>query len=450
MKNIIFIIVMILFHTNSFAKILDQAIVIIENDVITQSEFEKKLNFIISQYTISGKTLPQDTDLMQEQVLGQMVNVRLQLNYADRMGLEFKEWMVDKSMENIAKNSGVTLAEFRNKIIEQGIDYNLYRNEVKENLITREIQRRIIADRVRISKKEIDDFIEHKSHIFKENNQYMISSILVSVPETPSADEKLSAKKKIEMILKKFLDGEKFFNLAQNYSDSGNALSGGSLGWRKLSEVPAIFLKEMEGLEKESISGIIETINGFYIFYLEDKKEMANAEIEERKVRHILIKTNAIITDKIAQDKVLALKIRIESGESFPDLARSHSDDTLSAASGGELDWSAPGSFVPEFEDKIDTLPLNEISKPFFTQYGWHILEVLGKRNQDNSDIVMRNMARQFLTSSKADEVIDSWIIELKDDNYIKYISENNNQPNKYGIENKKTGAKKNWAPFSE
>ena len=187
---------MILFHTNSFAKILDQAIVIIENDVITQSEFEKKLNFIISQYTISGKTLPQDTDLMQEQVLGQMVNVRLQLNYADRMGLEFKEWMVDKSMENIAKNSGVTLAEFRNKIIEQGIDYNLYRNEVKENLITREIQRRIIADRVRISKKEIDDFIEHKSHIFKENNQYMISSILVSVPETPSADEKLSAKKK--------------------------------------------------------------------------------------------------------------------------------------------------------------------------------------------------------------------------------------------------------------
>ena len=227
-------------------------------------------------------------------------------------------------------------------------------------------------------------------------------------------------------------------------------MSGGSLGWRKLSEVPAIFLKEMEGLEKESISGIIETINGFYIFYLEDKKEMANAEIEERKVRHILIKTNAIITDKIAQDKVLALKIRIESGESFPDLARSHSDDTLSAASGGELDWSAPGSFVPEFEDKIDTLPLNEISKPFFTQYGWHILEVLGKRNQDNSDIVMRNMARQFLTSSKADEVIDSWIIELKDDNYIKYISENNNQPNKYGIENKKTGAKKNWAPFSE
>ena len=450
MKNIIFIIVTILFHTNSFAKILDQAIVIIENDVITQSEFEKKLGFIISQYTVSGNSLPRDRSAMHEQVLDKMINTRLQLNYAEKMGLEFKEWMVDKSMENIAKNSGITLSEFRNKMIEQGIDYNLYRNEVKENLITREIQRRIVADRVKISKKEIDDFIKHKSHIFKENNQYKISSILISVPETPSADEKLSAKNKIKMIQKKFIDGEKFFNLAQNYSDSGNALSGGSLGWRKISEVPAIFLKEMEGLEKESISGIIETINGFYIFYLEDKKEIANTEIEERKVRHILIKTNAIISDEMAQDKILALKIRIENGESFPELARSHSDDTMSAASGGELEWSGPGSFVPEFEDKIDTLPLNKISKPFFTQYGWHILEVLGKRNQDNSDIVMKNMARKFLTSSRADEVIDSWIIELKDDNYIKYISENRDQLNNYVTENEKIDTQKDWSPFSE
>tara|TARA_B100000795_G_scaffold251275_1_gene220008 strand:+ start:2304 stop:3656 length:1353 start_codon:yes stop_codon:yes gene_type:complete len=450
MKNIIFIIVTILFHTNSFAKILDQAIVIIENDVITQSEFEKKLTFIISQYTISGKSLPSDRGTMHEQILGQMVNTRLQLNYAEKMGLEFKEWMVDKSMENIAKNNGTTLSEFRNKMIEKGIDYNMYRNEVKENLITREIQRRIVADRVKISKKEIDDFIEHKSHIFKENNQYKISSILISIPETPSADEKLSAKNKITMIQKKFIDGEKFFNLAQNYSDSGNALSGGSLGWRKISEVPAIFLKEMEGLEKENISGIIETINGFYIFYLEDKKEMANTEIEERKVRHILIKTNAIISGEMAQDKILALKIRIENGESFSELARSHSDDTMSAASGGELEWSGPGSFVPEFEDKIDTLPLNKISKPFFTQFGWHILEVLGKRNQDNSVIVMKNMARKFLTSSRADEVIDSWIIELKDDNYIKYLSEDRDQINNYVTKKKKIGTQKSWSPFSE
>jgi len=447
MKNIIFIIVIILFHTNSFAKILDQAIVIIENDVITQSEFEAKLNFLINQYEMSGTPLPRDMGAMREQLLEQMVSIRLQLTYAARMGLELKEWMVDKSMENIAKNSGVSLAEFRDQMLESGVDYKLYRSQVKENLFTREIQRRIVADRVRISKKEIDDFVEHKSHVFKENNQYKISSILVSLSETPSVDEKLLAKNKIKMIQEKFLDGEKFFNLAQNYSDSGNALSGGSLGWRKISEVPAIFLKEMEGLEKDSISGIIETINGFYIFYLEDKKETTNTQIEERQVRHILIKTNAIITDKIAQDKILALKIRIENGEPFANLARSHSDDTISAASGGKLEWSSPGSFVPEFEDKIDTLPLNKISEPFFTQYGWHILEVLGKRNQDNSDIVMKSMARKYLTSSRADEVIDSWIIELKDDNYIKYLSENKDQPN-FAIENKKIDIRKTWDPF--
>ena len=447
MKNIIFIIVVISFHTNSFAKILDQAIVIIENDVITQSEFERKLNYVISRYKVSGNPLPEDTSAMQEQVLAQMVNVRLQLHYAERIGLELQEWMVDKAMENIAKNSGVSLSEFREKIMKQGIDYDLYRNEVKEDLFTREIQRRIVAERVKISTTEIDNFIKHKSHIFKENNQYKISSILISLSETPTKDEKLLAKNKIKMIQKKLLDGEKFFNLAQNYSDSGNALSGGSLGWRKMSEVPAIFLKEMEGLKKDSISGIIETINGFYIFYLEDKKETTNTQIEERKVRHILIKTNAIITDKKAQDNILAIKIRIENGEPFSDLAQSHSDDTMSAASGGELEWAGPGSFVPEFEDKIDTLPLNKISEPFFTQFGWHILEVLGKRNQDNSDIVMKNMARKHLTSSRADEVIDSWIIELKDDNYIKYISENKDQPN-FAIENKKIDIRKTWDPF--
>ena len=158
-----------LFHTNSFAKILDQAIVIIENDVITQSEFERKLNFVISQYKVSGNPLPKDTSAMQEQVLAQMVNIRLQLNYAERMGLELKEWMVDKSMENIAKNSGISLSEFRDKIMEEGVDYNLYRDEVKENLFTREIQRRVVAERVKISTKEIDNFIKHKSHIFKEN-----------------------------------------------------------------------------------------------------------------------------------------------------------------------------------------------------------------------------------------------------------------------------------------
>ena len=200
MKNIIFIIVIILFHTNSFAKILDQAIVIIENDVITQSEFEAKLNFLINQYEMSGTPLPRDMGAMREQLLEQMVSIRLQLTYAARMGLELKEWMVDKSMENIAKNSGVSLAEFRDQMLESGVDYKLYRSQVKENLFTREIQRRIVADRVRISKKEIDDFVEHKSHVFKENNQDKISSILVSLSETPSVDEKLLAKNKIKMI----------------------------------------------------------------------------------------------------------------------------------------------------------------------------------------------------------------------------------------------------------
>jgi len=450
MKNIT-LIILILFSTGSFAKILDQAIVIIENDVITQAEYQNRLKFVIDQYRLTGNPLPNDLDAFRQQILDQMIITRLQMHYAQNNGLIVKEWMVDKAMENMAQKSKVTLSEFREEMIQKGVDYNTYRNVIKQELATREVQRRIISERIKISKKEIEDFVKHKSHIFKEDNQYKISNILISLTETPSINEKMNAKNKIKMVRDKFEGGEKFSSLARSYSDSGNSMSGGDLGWRKISEVPKIFLEDLEKLEKGAISNIIETINGFYIFYLEDKKEVDNIQIEERKARHILIKKNALITDDIAKDRLLELKLRIENGEKFSDLARAYSDDTMSAADGGDLAWSARGTFVPEFDDKIDNLSLNKISDPFSTQFGWHILEVLGKRNQDNTEIVKKNLAKKYLISSRSNEVLDSWIIELKEKNYIRYISDNSNKSISNTL-NKKNYIKKQkqWDPFSE
>ena len=438
----------LLFCANSFAKILDQAIVIIENDVITQSEYQKKLNFIINQYRISGNPLPVDQSAFRKQVLESMINTRLQLNYAKNSGMNVQEWMIDKAMEDMANKSGVSLSEFREKIISQGVDYNVYRSLLKEDLIIREVKRRIVSQKVKVSKKEIQEFIKHQGHIFKENNQYKISMILISISEEPSVEEKSSAKDKIKMIKRKFLNGEKFTSLAKNYSDSGNALSGGDLGWRKITEVPQMFLDQLENMGIGEISNLIENNNGYYIFYLEDKKEMEKIKIEERKVRHILIKKNAIVTDDRAKSSLIELKKRIESGESFSDIARAYSEDTISASLGGELEWAAPGTFVPEFEDIIDTLPINKISDPFSSQFGWHILEVLGKRNQDNTEAIKMNLARRYITSSRAQEVVDAWIIELKEKNYIKYVSET--APETY-INSKKGVNKiddKSWDPF--
>jgi peptidyl-prolyl cis-trans isomerase SurA len=379
-----------------------------------------------------------------------MVNTRLQLNHGKKIGVEVEEWMIDKAMENMAKRSGITLTEFREEIISKGVNYNSYRNVLREDLITREVKRRVLSQKVKVSKKEIEEFIKHQSHVFKENNQYKISNILISISENASEDEKSRSKKKIEMIQKRFFNGEKFSTLARNYSDSGNASSGGDLGWRRISEVPRMFLEELEVVNKGEISNVINTSNGYYLFYLEDKKEMDNVEIEERKVRHILIKKNAIVTDDDASNKLLELKKRILSGESFSDLARTYSEDTLSAASGGELDWSAPGSFVPEFEDKIDTLNINTISDPFATQYGWHILEVLEKRNQNNTEIVKRNLARRYITASRSEEVIDAWIIELKEKNYIKYLSESTPKIYRNKIKDNDLEMQKTWDPFAE
>ena len=447
MKFKLLIIFFLLFNTVAFSKILDQAIVIIENDVITQTEYQKKLRFILNQYQLTGSQPPQDMEAFYKQVLENMIQKRLQIQFARKAGLEIKEWMIDKSMENMAKRANLSLTDFREKIIESGVDYSVYRENLKEDLITREIQRRVISQRIKISEKEIDEFIEHQSHVFKENNEYKISLVLVSVKETPSIDEKNAAKNKIKMVKEKFLSGENFASLARMYSDSGNALDGGDLGWRKISEVPEIFLSSLENMNKGDISEIIETLNGFYVFFLEDKKEMENVEIEERKVRHILIKTNAIVTNEIAENKLKELKSRINNGESFSDLAKAYSEDTMSAANGGELEWSPPGTFVPQFEDKIDLLPLKQISEPFLTQFGWHILEVLEKRKQDNTEIIKRNLARQYLISGRSREVIDSWIIELKEKNFIKYVTESKK---KSFISNNKKSPQQRWDPFSE
>lgn len=447
MKFKLLIIFFLLFNTIAFSKILDQAIVIIEDDVITQTEYQKKLRFILNQYQLTGSQPPQDMEAFYKQVLENMIQKRLQIQFARKAGLEIKEWMIDKSMENMAKRANLSLTDFREKIIESGVDYSVYRENLKEDLITREIQRRVISQRIKISEKEIDEFIEHQSHVFKENNEYKISLVLVSVKETPSINEKNSAKNKIKMVKEKFLSGENFASLARMYSDSGNALDGGDLGWRKISEVPEIFLSSLENMDKGDISEIIETLNGFYVFFLEDKKEMENVEIEERKVRHILIKTNAIVTNEIAENKLKELKSRINNGESFSDLAKAYSEDTMSAANGGELEWSPPGTFVPQFEDKIDLLPLKEISEPFLTQFGWHILEVLGKRKQDNTEIIKRNLARQYLISGRSREVIDSWIIELKERNFIKYVTESKK---KSFISNNRKSPQQRWDPFSE
>jgi peptidyl-prolyl cis-trans isomerase SurA len=451
MKYIISIIGIILFCTNSFAKILDQAIVIIEDDVITQNEYQQKLKYVMNNYRINNQPIPNDLEAFRKQVLDHMINTRLQINYARRNGLEVKEWMIDNAMEDMAQKNKVTLSEYRESLINKGIDYNAYRDVIKEEIITRQVQRRVVSEKIKVSKKEIEDFIKHQSHVFKENNKYKISNILISLTETPSISEKNEAVKKIKMIKNKFSNGESFSSLAKNYSDSGNAMTGGDLGWRKLSEIPKIFLKELETLKKGSVSEIIETLNGYYICYLEDKKEITNINIQEVKARHVLIKRTAIVSDNEAKEKLIELKIRIENGESFSDVARAHSDDTMSAASGGILEWTNPGSFVPAFEDKVTSLPLNKISEPFTTQFGWHILEVLGRRDQDNTEIIMQNLARQYITSSRTREVIDAWFIELKEQNFIKYVSENNKK-NQRNINLQKRDLKNtnSWDPFSE
>ncbi|MEC7885931.1 MAG: peptidylprolyl isomerase [Pseudomonadota bacterium] len=421
----------------SNSQLIDQAIVIIGDDVITEREFVRRFEFVKIQYRLTGRRI-EDEESLKKELLDHLVDVRLHLNFAKENNINLSTVALNNAMQNLAKRSGSSLEVFREKIIDEGLDYDLYRKQIQEDLIVQQVKRSVVAANVQASQQEIKDFLEHKSDLLKVDSEYKISMILI-----PDSSSGINAEDKIRSIRDRIIKGEKFSDLALSYSQSSNAVDGGDMGWRKLKDIPTVFHKYLDSLIIGQISDVIANEDNFYLIYLEDKKDIDNFEVEESLARHILIKTNAIIDDETAIAKLSSLKYRLENGENFSDLARAHSDDKVSAANGGDLGWIGPGATVPKFEEQLSMLNINEISDPFLTQFGWHIIKVIDKRKQNNSKAIRENMARRYIIGSKSNEVLDEWIKKVRGQTFIKYLLTFENQEiNPIVIE-------ENWDPFS-
>lgn len=399
---------------------LDRIVAVVENDIIMQSELETKLRTVVGQMQQQGIQLP-SSSILETQVLERMILITIQLQRAEETGIRVDDETLNRTISNIAAENKVSLSQFRDILEKDGFNYEQFRENIRNEIIISRLRQRQVDNRISISSKEIDNALSNMEFQGKTETEYQLSHILISLPEAPTPDEGEQARLVATKVLEDLKAGQDFAMMASTYSDGQRALEGGDLGWRKKNEIPTLFSTQIASMEKGDISDLIKSSSGFHIVKLADVRSSEKHIITQTNARHILIKLDELTTADDAWVRLDQLKTRIEGGDDFAVLARSHSDDTVSAADGGNLGWSSPGRMVPKFEEVMDQLEIGEISQPFDTQFGWHLLQVLDRREHDDTENVRRTKASETIRRRKSEEAHQNWLRHLRDEAYVEY-----------------------------
>lgn len=401
--------------------LLDRIVAVVNDDVILESELNTEIDYIKRQLDQRNMQLPPDKVLAQ-QVLQRMAIRELQLQIADRIGIRVSDDRLNQALSNIAQRSGLTLSKLPASLASEGIDYSEYREGLREELIINNLQQQEVMQRVVVSEREINQYIANLRDI-DSGQEYSLSHILVALSSEPSQKELKDRRARAEQIHEMLENGGDFAQTAVAYSDGQQALEGGDLGWRKRQEIPTLFSDLIDQLQPGEISDIIRSASGFHILKLNETRGVGTDKIlvDQNHARHILITPNAVNTDEKAREKLKALRDRILEGEDFAALAREYSEDPGTAVRGGDLGWTNPGEFVPEFERTLAELELGEISQPFRTQFGWHIVELLERRKHDMTDEAQRGQAHAAIRQRKFEEQLPVWLQRLWDEAYLSF-----------------------------
>lgn len=405
--------------------LIDRVVAIVEDDAIMRSELFDRVEILKRQLLSRAPAQIREEDLFDQRVLTQVLErlilERLQLQQAQRQGIRVDDLTLNEAMLSVARDRQQNLEEFRDQLVATGINYVNFREQVRNEIVIARLHKRQIETSVQVSDQEVDDLITSRSEVIGQPVEYRIAHILVAVPDAASPEQVQTARTHAAEIRERLEQGADFTQMAIAESKGQNALEGGDLGWRKLDELPSIFTRAVSLMEVGDISKLIRSASGFHIVKLVERKGESTELVEQTKVRHILIKPNALVNDNDARDRLAALKERVVGGDSFEALAKAHSDDTGSAAEGGDLGWVDRGSLAKEFEDVMVGLAPNEISEPFQTQFGWHIAQVMERRKQDQTQQLLREQARELIRQRKAEEELNLWLRKLRDEHYVEY-----------------------------
>ena len=399
---------------------LDRIIAVINDDVVMKSELDEKVRTVINQLKEQGTT-PPPSSILQKQVLDRLILTKLQIQMAENTGIRVDDESLNRTISNIAAENKLSLAQFREILESDGYHYEKFREDIRHEILTSRLRQRQVDNRITVTDREIRNFMDNQEHQGEIETEFSLSHILISTPEGLSASEREEAKKIAEKIVADLKNGGDFVQLAATYSDSQDALDGGKLGWRKAGQVPTLFAEFVADMEKGDFSDIIRSSSGYHVIKLLDVRSTEQVVVTQTNARHILIRPDELISDEDAKTRLQQLLLRIKGGDDFADLARGHSVDSVSAADGGSLGWVSPGDLVPEFENAMNSLAPGEVSPAFKTQFGYHIVQVLERREHDSTEDVKRAKARESIRQRKLEEARQNWLREMRDDAYVEY-----------------------------
>lgn len=399
---------------------LDRIVAVINDDVIMRSELAVKIRGVASQMEEQNIPLP-PRNILEKQVLDRLIMTKLQIQMAQNTGIRVDDETLNRTIGNIARENELSLNQFREILEQDGYGYENFRREIRDEILISRLQQRQVDNRVIVTDREIDNYLSNQEHQGETDIEFHIAHILIAIPEGASTRQLTRARETAEQALSELQGGADFANMAATYSDGQQALDGGDLGWRKAGQVPTLFADFISDMEVGGLSGIIKSPSGYHIIKLLDKRSSEQVVVIQTKVRHILVRPDELTTVDDARRRLQQLRMRIEGGDDFAELARAHSVDTMSAADGGDLGWVNPGDLVPEFENMMDSLEPGAVSEPFPSQYGFHILQVLDRREHDSTEDIKRARAREAIRRRKLEEARTDWLRQMRDEAYVEY-----------------------------
>ena len=398
---------------------LDGVAAIVDDGVVLKSQLREQTASVLKNAQQQNIPLPPASEL-RDQLLERLIVTEIQLQRADRIGLHVSDQMVNESIGRIATQNGIAFEEMPAVLAEDGIDYAKFRRDLREEIILEQLRRADVGRRIAVSPRELELCIADLEDNVAINSDYNLSNITISIPEAATAAQIEEALAETNQITARIDDGADFAALAIRFSDAQNALDGGALGWLRGDQLPTLYADIVVDLQAGEVSKPVRSQSSFHIVKVNDlRSAIEQSEIDQVMVRHILVTPNEIIDDETAKHRLEDARERISDGEDFGELAKLMSDDPGSSNDGGEMDWSGPGVFVAEFEAVVDSLEIGEISQPFQSRFGWHIVEVMDRRVYDNTEDLKETNCIVKIRNGKMEEETQLWIRRLHDEAFV-------------------------------
>lgn len=403
---------------------IDKVAAIVDNGIILESDIRDIVNRVKRNATTQGQTLPSDA-VLRTQAIERLILTSLQLQLAERMGLQISDPQLDDTIRNIAQNENVSLEVFRQQVIAEEGNYERFREKLREEIITGEVLRGSVQRRIYISPQEVETLLKLMEEQGASNEQYNLGHILINIPAQATSEDIAAAKDRADKVVELLRSGSDFRRLAIASSSDASALEGGDIGWMNINEMPTLFSEALRGRKKGDFVGPMRSGAGFHILTIFDIRGENVAEINEVLARHILVRPSIIVSEERARNLLAGFVEQVKAGTAdFAALAKEHSEDPGSKLNGGDLGWNEPDIYVPAFRDTLNRLEVNEISEPFRTEHGWHIAQVLGKRTVDATADKKQEQVYRMIFNRRFSEESANFLRELRDEAFIEILAE--------------------------